>query len=70
MGFDVVTPETNLVYVDPRPVGFDATSFAGALADRGVEISTIGPRNRMCTHLDVTADDITTALDAVRAVIG
>ncbi len=69
MGLDVVEPETNLVYVDPRPVGFDAVSFAAALAERGVEISTIGARNRLCTHLDVTADDVDRALQAVAAVL-
>ena len=69
MGLDVVEPETNLVYVDPRPVGFDAVSFAAALAERGVEISTIGARNRLCTHLDVSADDIDAALEAVSAVL-
>ncbi|MFP5322431.1 MAG: threonine aldolase family protein [Acidimicrobiia bacterium] len=69
LGLDVTEPETNLVYVDPRPVGIDAVSFAAAMAERGVEISTLGGRNRLCTHLDVTADDVTAALDAARAVV-
>jgi threonine aldolase len=70
MGFDVTEPDTNLVFVDPRPVGLDAMAFAAALEDRGVEISTLGARNRFCTHLDVTADEIDEALAAVRAVLG
>ncbi len=69
MGIEVVEPDTNLVFLDPRPAGFDSTSFAAALAARGVEISTMGDRNRMCTHLDVSSDDIGAALDAVRAVL-
>ena len=69
MGLDVTPPDTNLVFVDPRPVGFDAAAFAAALADRGVEISTLGDRNRLCTHLDVSSDDIGAALDAVRDVL-
>lgn len=69
LGFGVTHPETNLVYVDPRPVGIDASSFAAALAARDVEISTIGARNRLCTHLDVTADDIDDALATIREVV-
>lgn len=69
LGCTVTEPDTNLVFVDPRPTGFDAASFADALAERGVEISTIGERNRFCTHLDVSADDVETALDAVRTLL-
>ena len=69
LGLEVTDPETNLVYVDPRPVGFDAASFAAALAARDVEISTIGARNRLCTHLDVTADDIEEVLAAAGDVV-
>lgn len=69
LGFGVTHPETNLVYVDPRPVGIDASSFAAALAARDVEISTIGARNRLCTHLDVTADDVDHALATIREVV-
>lgn len=69
LGLGVTPPETNLVYVDPEPVGLTAEGFAAALGSRNVEISTIGARNRMCTHLDVSDADITAALDAVRAVL-
>jgi threonine aldolase len=69
LGLDVTPPETNLVYVDPRPIGMDAVSFAAAMAEHGVEISTLGGRNRLCTHLDVSADDVTTALQAAARVV-
>ena len=69
LGFGVTHPDTNLVFVDPRPVGHDAANFASALARRGVEISTIGARNRFCTHLDVTAEEVDRALAAVRDVL-
>ena len=69
MGFGVTPPDTNLVFVDPRPVGLDAAELAARLDDRGVEISVIGERNRLCTHLDVSADDVDTALAAVQAVL-
>ena len=70
IGLDVTPPETNLVYVDPRPVGLDASAFAAAMAEHGVEISTLGVRNRLCTHLDVSADDIEEALAAAGRVVG
>jgi len=69
LGLQVTPPQTNLVYVDPRPVGIDAASFAAAMLARGVEISTIGPRNRLCTHLDVTADDVDEALRIAAQVV-
>ena len=69
LGLEVVAPETNLVYVDPRPVGLDAGAFAAAMADQGVEISTLGARNRLCTHLDVTADDVAQAVAAAGRVV-
>ena len=69
LGLDVTPPETNLVYVDPRPVGIDAATFAAAMAERGVEISTLAGRNRLCTHLDVSAGDVERALEAAGAVV-
>lgn len=69
LGLEVTDPETNLVYADPRPTGIDAASFAAAAEADGVEISTIGARNRLCTHLDVTAEDIDAALDVIARVV-
>ena len=69
LGFGVTAPDTNLVFVDPRPVGMDAMAFAAAMEDRGVEISVIGDRNRFCTHLDVSTEEVEAALDAVGEVL-
>ncbi len=69
IGFAVTAPDTNLVFVDPTPTGLTAETFAAAMAARNVEISTIGGRNRLCTHLDVSADDVEATLAAVRAVL-
>jgi threonine aldolase len=69
LGLTVTAPETNLVYVDPRPVGLDAVSFAAAMADQRVEISTLGERNRLCTHLDVTEADVDEAVAAATKVV-
>jgi threonine aldolase len=69
LGLEVTDPETNLVYADPRPTGIDAASFAAAVGAGGVEISTIGARNRLCTHLDVSADDVDAALAVIARVI-
>lgn len=69
VGLDVTAPETNLVYVDPRPAGVDAVSFAAAMADAGVEISTLGARNRLCTHIDVTEADVDEAIAAAAQAV-
>jgi threonine aldolase len=50
------TVETNVVAIDtgPNPAG----PIAGAAAERGVQVSALGPfMIRAVTHLDVTADD-------------
>lgn len=70
LGFAVTQPETNLVYVDPSPVGMTPDRFEEEMAARGVEVSTIGDRNRLCTHLDVSADDVESALSVAAQVIG
>lgn len=69
LGLDVVPPETNLVYMDPASTGLTADAFETAMASQGVEVSTIGDRNRFCTHLDVGAEDIDRVLDAVDRVV-
>ncbi len=69
LGFGITPPDTNLVFVDPAPVGLTADAFAVAMASRDIEISTLGDRNRLCTHLDVDADDIEAAIDAAEAIL-
>jgi threonine aldolase len=69
MGFGVTPPDTNLVFVDPRPVGLEAMQFAADLEDRGVEVSVLGTRNRFCTHLDVSTDEVEEAIAAVRGIV-
>lgn len=62
--------ETNLVFFDVTAPGIDAEMLARSLAARGV---LVGPENertiRVITHLDVAAEDIDTALDAMREVM-
>lgn len=69
LGLGVVAPDTNLVFVDPAPIGLDAVAFADAMAVEGVEISTIGARNRLCTHLDVDDDDVAAAIAAATRIV-
>jgi threonine aldolase len=66
-GFDVQTPETNIVIADVP----DAPALVGALWDRGVEVTPMGPtRIRCVTHLDVDADGIERALAAFADAAG
>jgi threonine aldolase len=63
LGFEVVAPDTNIV-VFSAP---DAAAFVARMAAAGVDLVPVGPgRVRAVTHLDVSAADIETALDAVR----
>jgi threonine aldolase len=66
-GFEVVPPETNIVLADVS----DASALVGALGDRGVEVTPLGPtRIRCVTHLDVDEAAIDLALAAFREVAG
>jgi threonine aldolase len=66
-GFDVRTPDTNIVIATVP----DALAVVGALWERGVEVTPMGPRLIRCvTHLDVDAAGVERALDAFRAVAG
>ena len=66
-GFEVQQPETNIVIADVP----DASALVGALWERGVEVTPMGPaRIRCVTHLDVDAAGIERAVSAFREVAG
>ncbi|MCA9084912.1 MAG: low specificity L-threonine aldolase [Planctomycetaceae bacterium] len=59
--------ESNLVFFEIDPSLGTAVQFAAAMKEKGVRVGPMGgQRVRAVTHLDVSADDITTALRAVR----
>jgi threonine aldolase len=69
-GFTVETPETNLVFFDTAGAGLTAADFAARLRPHGVTVSVSGTfRGRACTHLDVSAAQISEALAVMRQVI-
>jgi threonine aldolase len=63
---DPESVETNIVFVDPRPVGGTAAEVAGRLRDEGVLVTIVAGKVRMLTHLDVSADDVEKAIAAWR----
>jgi threonine aldolase len=71
LGIDPPTVETNLVYFDVLAAELDAEALCKALFKHGVRMGPMGPRTvRAVTHLDVSADDIETALTALHAALG
>jgi threonine aldolase len=60
-------PPTNMVYFD---TGFPAERLVSALAsDHGVHALTVAPnRIRLVTHLDVVAEDVERAIDAIHSL--
>jgi threonine aldolase len=62
--------ETNLVWFNvDRSLG-TARDVAAALKERGVLVHAAGPqRLRACTHLDVSAAQVTRAAEALRAAV-
>ena len=66
-GLDPAAIETNIVFVDVAATGQPLARWVAALAAHGLLVTTVGGRLRMLTHLDVTAQDIGSALAAWRA---
>jgi threonine aldolase len=64
------TVDTNLVFFDVAGTGKAAPDIAAALKEKGVLMGAQGPaRFRAVTHIDVSKDDIETALKAMNEVI-
>ena len=65
-GLKVVEPETNIVYFDVDPALGTAGALVDALRARGVWMIAVAPqRIRAVTHLDVSAEDVERAGEAV-----
>jgi threonine aldolase len=70
-GLVVEEPETNLVFFDTRGAGLSADELAGRARREGVLVSTVGAyRVRACTHLDVDAAGVATAVEVISRAIG
>jgi threonine aldolase len=60
--------ETNIVFVDPAPLGSSAAEIVDRLRDEGVLATIVAGRVRMLTHLDVSLGDVETAIAAWRRI--
>ncbi len=65
---DAASVETNMVYVDTEAVGMEPLVAVGRLEREGVGATLVSGNVRMVTHLDVSDDDIETAVAAWRTV--
>jgi threonine aldolase len=54
---DVSLVRTNILFVDPTPLGLTADETVARLADAGVLVNTVGGTVRFVTHQDVSAAD-------------
>jgi threonine aldolase len=70
LGMDVTEPVTNILFIDPRTSGREASELQAALLARGVRLSIVRGRLRAVTHLDVDADGIEHALEAFASELG
>ena len=61
-------PESNIVFFDPQGTGLSNQDFLAALAVRGVRMGQARGQIRAVAHLDVSAQDIETAIDAVAQI--
>lgn len=67
---DLSGVETNLVFFDVLPeVGY-ASQLCSVLKSRGVLIGALGTyRLRACTHLDISREDVLTALEVIKTCL-
>ena len=64
-------PQSNMVFFSVDKTGLSESEFLTAIEDRGVNMCPIAPGQiRAVAHLDVTSDDIETALGVVESVVG
>ncbi|MFB3739809.1 MAG: low specificity L-threonine aldolase [Candidatus Velamenicoccus archaeovorus] len=60
--------ETNMVFVDTEAVGMATLETVERLEAEGIGTTPSGPRIRMVTHVDVSDEDVETAIAAWRTV--
>jgi threonine aldolase len=70
LGLDVTEPVTNILFIDPRATGRDASELQAALMARGVRLSVVHGRLRAITHLDVDTDGVERALEVFASELG
>ena len=70
LGLDVTPPATNILFIDPRPLGRDAGELQAALLARGVRLSVVHGRLRAITHLDVDTNGVERAIAAFADELG
>jgi threonine aldolase len=69
-GITVEQPETNIVVADVTGTGLTEDAFTDACADAGVRCSGFGGgRVRLCTHLDVSREDVDEAVSLVENAV-
>jgi threonine aldolase len=70
-GLLVEEPETNLVFFDTSGTGLTADALAERVRREGVWVSTVGAyRVRACTHLDVDAAGVASAVQVISRAVG
>ena len=63
---DIENVETNLVFFEIDPRLGDSGQLLGVMSERGFSLGAVGPhRLRVCTHLDVTRDDLLKAAELI-----
>jgi threonine aldolase len=65
---DPADVETNMVFVDTSVMGLEPLEAVMRMKEQGVGATIVPPKVRMVTHVDITDEDIETALAAWRSV--
>ena len=69
-GLSAPEPDTNIVMVDSEEAGLTGAELSEACEERDVAFSAFGEHTcRLCTHLDVSDEDVEEALDRIEAVV-
>ena len=65
---DPAAVETNMVYADTEAVGMEPLDAIARLKEQGVGATFVSEKVRMVTHVDITDQDVETAIGAWRTV--
>ncbi|WP_277554377.1 threonine aldolase family protein [Halobaculum limi] len=70
-GLSAPAPDTNIVMVNSEAAGLTGEELSAACKEHGVKFHAFGEYTcRLCTHLDVDADDVTEGLSRIEAAVG
>jgi threonine aldolase len=63
------TPETNMVFFSTKNINLSSKKLLKMLISKGIQMGLVGNRIRAVTHIDISMDDIESAISTVKQIV-